>query len=94
MLETTKTNRSYATTHDTDTSLPVCSVPFIPLKRHVSLHPHTTLQRSSDAHGGGKLSDLYNYRRSEADSDGVTNMEADETHLFDLVIFEFSEVIG
>lgn len=95
---TTKPKCSYATTHDTDTSLQVCSVPFITLKRHVALrrssHPHTTLQQSSDAQSGGELSDLYNYRRSEADSDGVTKMEADETHLFDLVIFEFSEVIG
>lgn len=97
-LETTKTNCSYATTHDADRSLPVCSVSFIPLKRQAALwrssHPHTTLQQSSDAQSGGELSDLHNYRRTEADSDGVTKMEADETHLFDLVIFEFSEVIG
>lgn len=39
-------------------------------------------------------SDLYEHRLSDANSDGVTKMEADETHLFDLVIFEFSEEIG
>lgn len=30
----------------------------------------------------------------DANGDGVTTMVADRTHLFDLVIFEFSEVIG
>lgn len=50
--------------------------------------------QSSGIDGGTKPSDLYEHRLSDANSDGVTKMEADETHLFDLVIFEFSEEIG
>lgn len=52
------------------------------------------VEKSSCVDGGGRPGDLYEHRLSDANSDGVTKMVADKTHLFNLVIFEFSEVIG
>lgn len=62
--------------------------------RHSAPLLYAIVQQSSGVEGGAKPSDLYEHRLSDANSDGVTKMVADKTHLFDLVIFEFSEVIG